>query len=254
VSVFDLLVGEQGRCVPIEERVAVATGEKADLRDVVHDLCEEYGISALAEAFLQRALDANPQTRATADELLKDPFVALGIAKEDKAAVKKSVAALKEFGCASAVKRLFLSAAASGLHSFDLVKLREAFESFDPQRKGEVSLEDMRTVLAKELEEDEVEDTLDALDSDGSGMVSYAEFIAAAMGAEAAARREVCAAVFQTFDINEDGFVSRVEFAEVLKHQDIAKMADVDAILKNMKLANPDEVTFDEFCEMMQKV
>jgi Ca2+-binding EF-hand superfamily protein len=72
------------------------------------------------------------------------------------------------------------------------------------------------------------------------------------MGEKLASQREVLASVFKTFDINEDGTVTRAEIIEMLQFQDVVKIADIDEIMAEMKLANEDEVTFDEFCELVR--
>lgn len=150
---------------------------------------------------------------------------------------------------------MFSSAAAPDLKSYDLARLQSEFQKLDPMNTGEVPAEELAKLLQAtnpELSSKDIEDIITAVDEDNSGTISYTEFVAAAMGEKLASQREVLASVFKTFDINEDGTVTRAEIIEMLQFQDVVKIADIDEIMAEMKLANEDEVTFDEFCELVR--
>jgi Ca2+-binding EF-hand superfamily protein len=175
--------------------------------------------------------------------------------KRNRQTFSQSSTDLSSFAAQSAVRRMFASAAAPDLKSFDVARLQGEFEKLDPKNTGEVPAEDLRQLLisnSPELSSKDIDDIVEAVDEDNSGTISYTEFVAAAMGQQLSNQKDVLASVFKTFDIDEDGTVTRTEIMEMLQFQDVVQIADIDKILKEIKTETKDEVTFEEFCELVR--
>jgi len=198
----------------------------------------------------------DPEKRASAKELCGHAFIVEHPHFSDRRTFSKSSSKLSSFASQTAVRRMFASAAAPDVKSFDLTLLQEEFEKLDPKNTGEVANDDLRQLLEKtspELSTKDLDDIIEAVDEDQSGTISYTEFVAAAIGHQLSSQKDVLASVFKTFDLNEDGTVTRSEMMEMLQFHDVVHIADIDKIMASMDLKTEDEVTFEEFCELVKR-
>merc|ERR1719247_1089031 len=62
---------------------------------------------------------------------------------------------------------------------------------------------------------------LEEVDSDGSGVIDYTEFLAATLDAKVYMKEDVCWQAFRIFDRNGDGKISKAEIANVLNDDDV---------------------------------
>merc|ERR1712008_331372 len=66
----------------------------------------------------------------------------------------------------------------------------------------------------------DLQQILQGVDSDGSGVIDYTEFLAATLDKRAYLQQELCWAAFLLFDKNGDGKISKEELNEVLQSGD----------------------------------
>merc|ERR1711957_483648 len=69
----------------------------------------------------------------------------------------------------------------------------------------------------------DLEEILKQVDSDGSGVIDYSEFLAATLETKYYLQEENVWAAFQRFDLNGDGKISPEELAEVLNDPAVKK-------------------------------
>lgn len=88
---------------------------------------------------------------------------------------------LREFAAASKLKRAVLCMMAYSLTSDEISGIEDTFFKLDPNKTGEISLQEFFEVLKKHLviSNDEVQRLFAVMDSNHSGNLSYTEFIAA---------------------------------------------------------------------------
>merc|ERR1719254_255940 len=89
-----------------------------------------------------------------------------------------------------------------------------------------------------------------SIDSDGSGVIDYTEFIAATISNKQYLKKEVIWAAFRTFDKDGDGRITRAELKEMLKDDSLTEWqidAEVDRIVKEIDLDGDGDITWEEF-------
>merc|ERR1711972_145012 len=87
---------------------------------------------------------------------------------------------------------------------------------------GEMT-EGLQKAGLKEIPEN-LEQIMKQVDSDGSGVIDYTEFIAATLDKKQYIQEDVCWQAFRVFDRNGDGKISKEEMKAVLKDEDVAAM------------------------------
>lgn len=108
-------------------------------------------------------------------------------------------------------------------------ELSDAFEFFDLNGDGKLSLKELGTVvrsLGEEVEEEDLQKLIKRVDSDGDGQLDLCEFIdlntqASCSSADSDSAREAAedhalVAAFNKFDADKDGFISAEELHRVL--------------------------------------
>merc|ERR1719460_2028477 len=105
------------------------------------------------------------------------------------------------------------------------------------------------------------EATMKAMDNDGSGLVDYEEFIAATMSRNVALNRDYMWQVFQVFDADHSGTITRDEFATILSNGysrgfssvDGLQRAEIEEIMAKYDKDNSGDIDFDEFMTLMKE-
>jgi len=147
------------------------------------------------------------------------------------------------------MKKAALTAAARHLGGYELYQLREVFEKVDANGDGKISLEEWRRSCQSVTDKPSAwaDETFSALDTDGSGLVDYVEFLAGVMDSQLAERKDLAWAAFKAFDQHSTGSISKADLQKVLEGMDEQEHI--------MSLASTDEhgeITFDAFLELLQ--
>ncbi|KAG1347705.1 neo-calmodulin [Cocos nucifera] len=135
-------------------------------------------------------------------------------------------------------------------------EFQEAFNLFDKDRDGCITLEELETViksLGQNPTEDELHEMIKEIDADGNGTIEFGEFLSlmARKMKETDAEEELKEA-FKVFDKDQNGYISASE----LKHVMISlgeKLTDeeVDQMIKEADLDGDGQVNYEEFVRMM---
>mmetsp|Transcript_113932 Transcript_113932/g.368644 ORF Transcript_113932/g.368644 Transcript_113932/m.368644 type:complete len:493 (-) Transcript_113932:66-1544(-) len=216
-------------------------------------------ISEDAKNLIRMLLKMNPRDRYTAEQALNHEWI------EKKAPAAKGVSLqsnfvdnLRGFRSQNKLKKAALHIIAGQLNEDQIKNLREVFMALDGNGDGLLTAAEMKDGLAKAGLKDipsDLQQILEDVDSDGSGVIDYTEFLAATLDKRSYLKEDVCWSAFRLFDKNGDGKISPQELKQVLENDAVEEIAGAKAIAELMKEidGNGDGVIdFQEFMTMMQ--
>merc|ERR1712070_439090 len=139
-------------------------------------------------------------------------------------------------GGVAKMKKVAMTVIGQQMKDEEIAELSKTFKTLDVNNDGTLTPQEVREGMARhklEIPED-LEAVMRSVDSDGSGVIDYSEFIAATLTSKQYARQEVVWSAFRTFDLDGDGKITKEELAKVLQENPesaaIASMiAEVDA-------------------------
>eukprot|EP00435_Cladocopium_sp_Y103_P018078 s900_g4.t1 len=223
--------------------------------EVKFDPADWSDVSSDAIDFIKLMLTYDPNTRPSAGDLLTHKWLTASASAPVGRVAKDLGHKLKRFQSNSR------TCVSGGLERF-LSRFPEIPDKPRPRMK-KVAL----TLIAQQLKDDDLKEHWehwettdmgmakadlpdDIVEIDGSGNIDYTEFMAATLTKKQYLRREVMWAAFRVFDTNGDGVITKDELAKILKEED--NMAIVEKMVADVDLDSNGEISFDEFCTMME--
>eukprot|EP00408_Alexandrium_pacificum_P050927 CAMPEP_0171265126 /NCGR_PEP_ID=MMETSP0790-20130122/57961_1 /TAXON_ID=2925 /ORGANISM="Alexandrium catenella, Strain OF101" /LENGTH=471 /DNA_ID=CAMNT_0011733779 /DNA_START=60 /DNA_END=1475 /DNA_ORIENTATION=+ len=209
-------------------------------------------VSADGKSVISQMLVFNPSDRPSAGRLLEHPWFRICDSGQAVKLNKDFGSKLRKFTGASKLKKVALTLIAQHLKEEEIEELKATFSALDRNKDGTLSQAEIKEGMKQHniTMPADLEATLQALDTDGSGAIDYTEFIAATLSAKQYMKREVLWAAFRVFDTDGSGQIDREELKIVLQEECVQR---VDVILKEVDLNGDGKISFDEFCEMMKR-
>merc|ERR1712232_549616 len=136
---------------------------------------------------------------------------------------------------------------ANQLNEDQIKALRETFMSLDGNGDGKLTVNEMKEGIQKaglkEIPPD-LQQIMEDVDSDGSGVIDYTEFLAATLDKRVYMKEDVCWSAFRVFDRNGDGKISKEELRQVLNDDGVADIAkqNIAEIIKEIDKDGDGEV------------
>merc|ERR1719159_2342672 len=200
----------------------------------------------------------NPRDRYTAEQALHHTWVKNKAPKATNVTLQSSlVDNLRGFRSQNKLKKAALQVIAGQLGESQIKQLRETFMALDDNGDGLLTAAEMKEGLQKaglkEIPPD-LQQIMEEVDSDGSGVIDYTEFLAATLDKKVYMAEDVCWQAFRVFDRNGDGKISKDEIANVLSDGDVQNAAarDMAEIMKEIDKNGDGEIDFQEFMQMMR--
>ncbi len=133
---------------------------------------------------------------------------------------------------------------------------KEAFDMFDKDGSGHISVEEIHRVMknmGNEMSKEEIKSMISDLDQDGSGEIDFEEFITfmqrTAVQEDISEEEEVIRA-FQTFDKDGNGYLTCDEFKYILTNLgDKFSPEDVAEIFNEADLNHDGKIEYREFVD-----
>lgn len=207
-------------------------------------------ISSECKNLIKRMLSLQEDARPEAEALLDDPWFKTGHEKKDGKLVPDLGARLKDFRGITKLKKVALTIVAQNLKDEELDELRKTFSLLDENNNGVLSISEIKAGMEKHaaMMPPNIDEILNALDTDKSGTIDYTEFMAATLSKKQYQQKDILWVAFRKFDLDGDGVISKQEMATLLK-EDPSKF-DM-SIFNAHDLDGDGEISFAEFCTMM---
>merc|ERR1712226_1477458 len=142
---------------------------------------------------------------------------------------------LRGFRGQNKLKKAALHIIANQLNEDQIKALRETFMSLDGNGDGKLTVNEMKEGIAKaglkEIPPD-LQQIMEDVDSDGSGVIDYTEFLAATLDRRVYMKEDVCWSAFRVFDRNGDGKISPDELKAVLGNDDVEQKVGAETVAK----------------------
>merc|ERR1712039_448203 len=140
---------------------------------------------------------------------------------------------LRGFRSQNKLKKAALHIIAGQLNEDQIKALRETFMALDGNGDGLLTINEMKEGIAKaglkEIPPD-LQQIMEDVDSDGSGVIDYTEFLAATLDMRVYIKEDVCWSAFRVFDRNGDGKISPDELKQVLGDGDVEGVVGKEVI------------------------
>lgn len=260
VMTFEILSGRMPFSNILDE-------ERNDQMTIDNILCENYSfdqdpmwenISSLAKDFVKYLLTYDEKERPTAAQALKHPFL-LKYAdnrKTDPNAAKEYIAAMEKFGLSRTMRALKQAVnayiAAQLLTKEETECVDNLFRIMDVKGQGSIDMDDLtvfyRDVLNQDMTEEQISDIFERVDADGTGKISYSEFLVSSLPPEVLYRNNRLFTAFKKIDEDESGLIDRDELRKLMSLFDSTLEDDeLDLIMDMADKNNDGGIDWEEF-------
>jgi len=219
-------------------------------------------ISDEGKKIIKKMLTLDPKKRPSAFELLDDekahPWLSAHADKPKGNIGKDLGAKLRSFSGVGKLKKVAMTMIAQQMSDKDVSELKQTFALLDKNNDGTLTYKEIFDGFKqhKIAMSEDLEATINALDTDGSGTIDYTEFIAAGMTTKQYMKKEVIWSAFRTFDSDGDGKITKDELRQVLKSEDLSEndlTKQVNEMMDECDLDGDGTISWDEFQAMMDK-
>eukprot|EP00435_Cladocopium_sp_Y103_P018694 s3480_g4.t1 len=203
-------------------------------------------LSPQAKDFVQK-LFVDASCRLSAKEALEHPFLRLKTVKEERILEPGILRSLRKFARASAFRRALLSIVALSLSNEDRNMLHEQFLAMDRQKRGTITMLEMKSVLEETFHVDgaEAEALFSCLDTDNDDEIEYSEFLAAALIGRVQVHEDLLRKTFGRFDKSESGSITAENLRCVLGEHFGAK--EMEDMIREADKSGHGQIDYDEF-------
>merc|ERR1719191_1510115 len=155
------------------------------------------------------------------------------------------------------LQRAALTAVAMQLTDSQIHGLREQFQAIDTNHDGHISREELEQAVVvldsgenQQIPFGKVKSVFESVDTDGSGVIDYSEFCAAALKTGLARCDKAILAAFRVFDTDGNGQISKTELGDVLMSQG-EDVGELEKLLDPWDTDGDGQLSYEEFRAMV---
>merc|ERR1711904_247775 len=215
-------------------------------------------VSSSAKLMIKQMLTRDPRKRITAEHALSHTFLQTTSPRGNDVKLPKTmVQNLKAFREGDRFKKAALHVIAQHLNTAQIEKLMEVFIKLDVNEDGQLTQQEIMDGikgLGGSLPSDFME-VLMGVDTDGSGVIDYTEFLAASIDRKLYCQERSCWEAFCIFDLDGDGTIAIDELSKAVEHipSDAAiKENSIEDLMAQWDLNKDGVIDFSEFMAMME--
>jgi len=232
---------------------------KVRLGHVAFDVRDWKQVSHGAMDLIRMMLKVNPKERYTAEQALNHAWTKQRAPSSANLPLQRHLLDnLRAFRSQNKFIKAVLHIIAGQLSEHQIRGLRETFIRLDGNGDGLLTLRELREGLEQaglvELPPD-LQEIVEGVDSDGSGVIDYTEFLAATLERRLYLQEDVCWCAFKVFDLNSDGRITLEELRQVLNSGSVEEaMGSLTTreVLLEVDRNGDGSIDFPEFMAMMQ--
>jgi calcium-dependent protein kinase len=204
-------------------------------------------VSGEAKDFVAKLLTYDEDSRPTAEEALRHPWIVNAIQQSSETFRNRhstlagdALSNLRSFSNNSKLKQAACSFIASQLlHKQEREAIDRIFRGMDGDCDGRLSVEDLQTKYKEfndsELSDEEISALFAHCDMSGSGFIDYSEFVIASMRPSDLLDEKKLQSCFDHFDVDKSGFISAEALKESLRGcRDDGDVAWTDEVVENI--------------------
>jgi len=217
-------------------------------------------VSADAKHFIRMLLQMSPKDRYTAPKALNHKWIVHTAPRASAAPIKANptlVDNLRSFRSQNKLKKAALQIIATQLDDASIRGLRDTFTALDSNGDGLLTCTEIKNGLEKagvRKTASDLELICDGIDTDGSGVIDYTEFLAAALDKRSYLSEQACWTAFKVFDLDGDDKISLEEIRAMLEDEaggEAVASERAAEVLKCVDRNGDGEIDFKEFWAMM---
>eukprot|EP00946_MAST-07B_sp_MAST-7B-sp1_P003146 g3146.t1 len=222
-------------------------------------------VSQGAKDLIRLLLQPVPEDRPTAEEARKHNWIQKEGPSLPKALHSAVMRKLTKFQRINKFKQVAKRIIAEEIDERDITHLREAFDAYDTDKSGTISINELKSALEAQAKTssgkrkswiDKVNTLFDRnslglleqMDIDGDGQIDYKEFLVATMKTKHWHTQEKLMKAFDKLDCDNSGFLEREEVLEALGGSEYHITHE---ILEKFDVDGDGRISFEEFENMM---
>jgi len=220
-------------------------------------------ISTEGKGFVQSCLQKTALARPAADKVLRHGWLEkqAGPAADNVDLSRIRVDGLAAYGRMNKVKKAVLTVIATQLPEDKIQTLKSMFFSMDKNSDGTLTVLEIEKALSEAGVDvpDDIHQLLQQVDTDGSGVVDYTEFLAATLDKKVYAQEDMVWNAFKKFDINNNGTIDAKELELVLGDDTVEAMLKGkhkgkkrESLFSQIDLNKDGVIDFEEFFAMIR--
>ncbi|KAH8076070.1 serine/threonine kinase [Aureococcus anophagefferens] len=157
---------------------------------------------------------------------------------------------LKKYASANRLRRIALMVIAHRSDSDSLRELRAAFRAIDTANEGFINFGELEAGLTKAgYDQTLIAEVFEAVDHDNTGRISYTEFLAAMLEGNCLVQEDELADAFDRLDSDDSGAITKDNLRQLLGNQFSASL--VEEMIADADFKQNGTVDYEEFKKMM---
>lgn len=195
---------------------------------------------------------ADPKDRYTAEQVLNHTWVKNLAPNSEECLLNFNPESLNRYKNTNKFQKAVLTFIASRLKDDEIKVLKEIFHALDKNMDGTLTIDEVKEGVSKLKDCNlNVEEIFKSIDTDGSGVINYTEFLAATIDQKIYLKEEKLYEAFKTFDRDGSGKISTSEIKNVLTTVEDSKLEEM---VKTFDSNGDGEIDYNEFLMMMSKL